>query len=179
MYITKVELIPHPAAGNSAVQSLAASCRRLSGPGVLLFSYRLEGDLGRLLIPPPATPARTDGLWRHTCLEAFVQSVGQAGYAEFNFSPATQWAAYGFEGYRAGMTGLALATPPQIAVQAGPNVLTLTARIVLPGQNAAPLRVGLTAVIEDRHEQSSWWALRHAGDRPDFHLAPSFILEIP
>jgi hypothetical protein len=33
-------------------------------------------------------------------------------------------------------------------------------------------------VIEDAQAQLSYWALRHAGARPDFHLADSFGLEI-
>ena len=178
MYITNVELIPHPKASCGAVRRLSVSCRRLPEPGVLLLSYQLEGDLGRLRIPPPVAPGRVDELWRHTCLEAFVQRAGEPGYAEFNFSPATQWAAYAFEDYRAGMQRLTGAAEPRLAVQCAADVLVLTARVALPAQYAvAPLRVGLTAVIEDGHGQSSWWALRHAGDKPDFHLAAGFTLE--
>ncbi len=177
MYITNVELIPHPAASSGAVRRVSASCRRLPEPGVLLLSYRLEGDLGRLCTPAPAPPDRADELWRHTCLEAFVQRAGRDGYFEFNFAPSTQWAAYSFEGYRAGMVPLASVPEPQIAVQAGTGVLALTARIVLPVQDALPWRIGLTAVIEDSDNQLSWWALRHTGDKPDFHLAPSFVFE--
>ena len=36
------------------------------------------------------------------------------------------------------------------------------------------LRLGLTAVIEDRTQGLSYWALKHAAEKPDFHRAESF-----
>ena len=45
------------------------------------------GDIAKLVIPPPATPDRTDELWRTTCFELFVAGEGD-GYREFNLSPS-------------------------------------------------------------------------------------------
>jgi hypothetical protein len=181
-----------------AVKRLTASCQRLADPAVLLLTYRLEGDIGRLCLASPLAPVRVDGLWRHTCLEAFVQPVDEAPggtganrsasrYGEYNFSPDTRWAAYDFDGCRQGMRPRAGVPEPQVAVQTGADALVLTARIVLPPQDVAgPLRVGLTAVIEERGAgggdapgQRSWWALSHTADKPDFHQSASFILELP
>ena len=36
------------------------------------------------------------------------------------------------------------------------------------------LRLGLTAVVEDRTQGLSYWALKHAAEKPDFHRAESF-----
>ena len=172
-----MELISHPAASSLAVRRVSASCQR-PDPGVLLLQYRVEGDIGRLRIAPPVAPARRDELWRHTCLEAFVQPVGAERYSEFNLSPSTQWAAYGFDAYRAGMRPLLDVPDPLLAVQSAADVLALTARITLPAQDAGSrLVLGLTAVIEADDGSLSWWALRHAGNKPDFHLAASFISE--
>ena len=35
-----------------------------------------SGDLGALRLPEPRPPVRTDGLWRHTCFEAFIGHAG-------------------------------------------------------------------------------------------------------
>jgi hypothetical protein len=43
---------------------------------------------------------------------------------------------------------------------------------------AAPLRVGLAAVVENDQGQLDYWALNHAAARPDFHHPESFGLEI-
>ena len=59
-----------------------------------------------LLVPAPAPPVRTDGLWRHTCFEAFIAPAGSSEYWEYNFSPSGAWAAYHFTAYRTGMTPL-------------------------------------------------------------------------
>ena len=37
---------------------------------------RWSGDLGALRMPEPRPPVRTDGLWRHTCFEAFIGHAG-------------------------------------------------------------------------------------------------------
>jgi hypothetical protein len=37
------------------------------------------------------------------------------------------------------------------------------------------LGLGLTAVIEDRAQVLSYWALAHASEKPDFHRAESFV----
>ncbi len=60
--------------------------------GGLRLDYHLFGDFNRIRLPAPQPSARTDGLWQHSCFEAFL--AGDRGYYEFNFSPSSQWAAY-------------------------------------------------------------------------------------
>lgn len=144
---------------------------------MLALRYRIEGDLERLRIPAPRTPAPGERLWQHLCCEAFVAPAAASAYREFNFSPSGEWAAYAFERYREGGP---LAVPdPQIAVSTDDGVLELAASIAVePGR----LRVGLCAVIEDRDGELSrilsYWALRHPLPRPDFHHPEGFALEI-
>jgi hypothetical protein len=47
-----------------------------------------------------------------------------------------------------------------------------------PGPADAPLRIGLSAVIEDRDGSLSYWALRHPHGKPDFHHPDAFALEL-
>lgn len=163
--------------------------------GGLHFSFRLAGDLGRLRLPPaapagasPVAPARRDGLWRHTCCEAFVAAPGTAAYREFNFAPSGDWAAYAFAGYRQPAAGeLALppepgaAPPPAISVDRDGDGLCLHA--VLPAawlpDAARGLAIGLSAVLEACDGTLSYRALRHAAPRPDFHRRDSFALFLP
>lgn len=167
-----LSLLVHPTEQGPADLSVSASLA-VAGPedrpGWLL-RYRLEGDIGALAIPSPAAGA-ADGLWRHTCLEAFVQEAGGPGYHEFNLSPSGQWAVYRFSGERERVPGDAPpAIGPSITTERSARSLVLQAwlpRALLP---ARPTAVGLTAVIETRDGQVSHWALHHPrGDRPDFH----------
>jgi hypothetical protein len=53
------------------VRSIAVEATRKRGGAVELL-YTIEGDPARVRLPEPAPPRRVDGLWRHTCFEAFI-----------------------------------------------------------------------------------------------------------
>lgn len=146
-----------------------------SGPGLLLC-YELRGDLADLCLPAAAEPGPADGLWQHTCFEAFVARPGEPAYREFNFSPSGQWAAYRFRSERvrdAEAETACARSRPVIECVSAPGQLLLQAWLPLqnlpavpPGQ---PLLWGLTAVLEHAAGRLSYWALHHPGPRPDFH----------
>ncbi|MDD5390311.1 MAG: DOMON-like domain-containing protein [Gallionellaceae bacterium] len=143
----------------------------------LSLRYRLAAGQAHLVIPDTATPERVEGLWRHTCFEAFVMGAGTSAYREFNFSPSGAWQAYGFHAYRQG-EALAEATAPRI--ERGTET-ELDLRVFLPAQVLPPgprLRLGLSAVIEAVDGSLSYWALRHPPGRPDFHHSDCFALEL-
>jgi hypothetical protein len=178
-------LLPHPAAERGAlqglVQELAVGVARLPGE-LLTLGYRLQGDLGALRLPDPRTPLRTDGLWRHTCFEAFIGHAVPGEYWEFNFSPSGAWAAYHFVSYREGMAPLMTGAPPDIRVHAGEDTLTLEATLDLswlarPAAGGG-LRLGLAAVLEDKTQVLSYWALKHPSGKPDFHHADGFAIDL-
>ena len=170
-------LTPHATSPRSAAERLVAEVAR-DGLDGLELKFRLNGDTGGLVLPPPAAPLRTDGLWRHTCFEAFIAAPDSPGYWEFNFSPSSAWAAYHFTGYRAGMQPVAEMAAPAITVQsdAAEYIVAVTLDIgwLLRLRSGSALRLGLTAVIEDRAQGLSYWALRHVAEKPDFHRADSF-----
>ena len=148
----------------------------------LVFSYTIVGDIHQLLIPLSAAPRRVDGLWRHSCFEAFFGLKNRPGYYEFNFSPSSEWAAYRFRAYRDGEPLDDAALTPNISVEQAADRLRLAATIRLDHlpviQPGATLRIGLTAVIEATDGSLSYWALKHPSDKPDFHHADSFALEL-
>lgn len=139
----------------------------------LVLHYTIAGQVEGLELPPTTSPGPADGLWQHTCLEAFVSPVQAAHYREFNFSPSQQWAAYCFSAERQRDTAAEGHSPvqPDIRLDHGPGQLML--RATLPEPALPPglrLCLGLSAVLETQSGHVSYWALRHPhADRPDFH----------
>jgi hypothetical protein len=162
---------------------------------VLALHYRVEGDLDELRWPAPRASAHTDGLWQHTCFEAFVKHGDARAYLELNFSPSGEWAIYGFDGYRTGMQPRKPHHPPEITTaQRGDGLLEMDVTVDLDGlfvertradarralfEKTDRLRSSLAAVLEDRRGHLSYWALAHPSERPDFHHPDSFVFLLP
>src|SRR5690606_18579702 len=105
-------LVRHPEAPPGAIRAIDGELARITGGAVATF--RVIGEIGRLVIPSAAPAVRTDGLWRTTCLELFAGSGGPA-YREFNLSPSGAWAAYQFDDYRMGMRDAEAAVEMEIS----------------------------------------------------------------
>ena len=168
----------HPDSACEAVAAIAVEIER-TGSGGLTLRYLVTATPDRLVVPPPAEPVRVDGLWRHTCFEAFVRAPGVQPYAELNLAPSGQWAAYAFDGYRQAMRPAELAAPPAIAWVAHPDGFELTAGLdlsVLAPSGA--WRIGLSAVIEEAGGRTSYWALAHPPGKADFHHDDGFALTL-
>jgi hypothetical protein len=144
----------------------------------LRFQYSLTGDLSRIRVPAPRAPRHVDELWKHTCFEAFVAGGSSGEYRELNFSPSTEWAAYAFSAYRQGMRPLVMQPVPQVTVESTDQGLNVTAIVDTRGLLLPVERIALTAVIEDDRGAITYWALKHAPDKPDFHHPAGFILEV-
>lgn len=168
---TTLQLQCHPATpvGVPLVLSVAVSVTSIG----LQLVYEVAGHCTTLRIPP-ATQLRgpTDGLWRNTCLEAFLAVEGDSAYREFNFSPSGQWAMYSFASERVRThPDIDITMQPAIQRHASCEQLTLTALLpwsALP-LRGTPLCIGLSAVMEEATGQLSFWALQHPCERPDFH----------
>jgi hypothetical protein len=168
----------HPNSRCAAVTRIDIDVRRPE-PGGLVLHYAVTGTMSNIIIPPATLSQRADGLWQHTCFEAFVRPSSGSAYYELNFAPSTQWAAYHFEGYRvemkaADMLGLKIETRQSAAR------FELHASMKLAGlQDDALWRLGLSAVIEEAGGNKSYWALAHPPGKPDFHHSDCFALELP
>jgi len=158
--------------------AVAVAVRRTDDGGLRL-DYRLEQAFVHLQLPAATPPARTDELWRHTCCEAFIAPPSGGGYREFNFSPSGCWAIYDFAEYRQPTTLPQIGTPPRIACRRDGDDLWLCAELPSALLPAGAACIGLTVVAESPAGDKSYWALAHASDRPDFHLAASFTLPLP
>lgn len=177
----RTSLAPYPGSrGPAGLRIACDATRRADGQLHLWFSVAGAGPLRLPLSLPLAETSRKDGLWEQTCCEAFIEFEG--GYYEFNLSPAGDWALYQFAGYRAGGSSPEIAAPVVQAHRHG-DLWQLQAYIDL---SSSPLlrhdrswRMGLSAVMETKDGQKTYWALAHPSDKPDFHHPDSFALVLP
>lgn len=171
-------LIPHPQTPNPTVTGVVVTLD-LCPDADLELHYHLTAPAGTLRLPPAARPGPADNLWQHTCCELFVAAPHSTAYREFNFSPSGQWAVYDFAAYRQAAPPPALPGAPSIALTTTPDGVSLTARIphaLLP--SGCEAHIGLSTVVETTDGTLSYWALRHAGERPDFHQRNIFTASL-
>lgn len=149
----------------------------------LALTYVVRGDIGGVRLPEERKPARTDGLWQHTCFEAFVRVPRSTAYWEFNLSPSREWATYRFDGYREGMAAEQAIDDPRIDVQSDRSELRVSTKLHVPDVPALAAsedwQLAIAAIIEDAHGGRSWWALAHPPGKPDFHHRDGFVLALP
>lgn len=207
MFLNAYSLIAHPATPPFAVQGVSCSLS-LQDAGQWTISFSVDCDEGDLALPQAQPPARRDGLWQATCFELFMKNDADGSYCEFNFAPSGQWAAYAFDGYRAGMRDLEirelciltsqreqflLASAhfyPELPMEAhlhladsefGPNFslsATLEDRGFAEQWGAKPLSLAISAVIEEADGTKSYWAMVHGDGPPDFHHADCFAQKV-
>ncbi len=168
------ELVPHPDTSAKHVRYVDAVITRSKRS--LDITYVIEGPTRSLALPPPAKPYRADGLWQTTCFELFM-ATGPESYAEFNFSPSSQWAAYRFSSYRQGMESVPVDDPPIIHFSDEGYCLIVSVQIVLPGEASGS--ASFCVVVEEIDGTKSYWALAHAPGPPDFHNRDCWIARLP
>lgn len=140
----------------------------------LIISYHAVGDIDAMKLPEEISYQRRDELWKTTCFEAFL-GFADGSYGEYNIAPAGDWAAYHFTAYRGGMSAWDVPAP-EISAEGNDYMLLITAKIKKPNPSIA--RIGLAAVIEDWDGEKSYWALRHADGKPDFHAEHCFAISL-
>lgn len=119
---------------------------------------------------------RRDGLWQGICFEAFLNPIGVEKYYELNLALNPAWNVYEFSTYRQPQPPTATHNFELESLSWDCQSLRLSARV----QNHSPyrqFRVGLSAVLLERGGEKHYAALAHAGEKPDFHLNKSFILQ--
>ncbi|MGY4396327.1 hypothetical protein ACVWZA_001507 [Sphingomonas sp. UYAg733] len=175
------ELIPHPDRPRGPLATIMVTADRPSRD-LLVLHYRATGAIDGVIWPAQVEPDRADGLWQHSCFEAFIAPGPARGYTELNASPSGRWAIYEFDGYRDGMRNSATARIDSAEWRVTPDAVELKMSLVLPDSADGPLwHLGLTAVIEAKDGSKSFWALTHPTDTlelPDFHNRDCFTVEL-
>jgi len=170
-------LVRHPDTPATSIRSVHVEVT-MTDPDDILLTFFVT-PAASLALPEPKSPARANHLWQHTCFELFLKPEGRAGYIEFNLSPSRQWAAYMFDGYRAGMRDHILPVDPHIELERQGEAFVLEADVDLSATPSVKTSVGLSAVIGELDGTKSYWALNHPPGAPDFHHPDCFALELP
>lgn len=114
---------------------------------------------------------RRDNLWRSTCFELFLANPEQTDYLEVNLSPPENWNIYHFASYRDQMRQSKGFVKAIEATHK--SDYELRAEIVIGTDFAfdpARCLVGVSAVLDFKPHATEYWALRHSGEKPDFHV---------
>lgn len=172
-----MQLHLHPDDKAPGVGPLVGRVER-DGQGGLVLHWQLETTPGSLQLPPPGAGERRDGLWHHSCFEAFVGFEDGFHYHEFNFSPSGDWAAYRFSARRQDMRDLELAAAPRSRWERSAHQLHLSAWLPPLADYRAGLRIGLYALLRLSGGAMSHWAISHPPGAPDFHHEAGRVLRL-
>ena len=171
----------HPSAPCEAVTRIDVEIARPRADRLRL-SYAVTGNMRDLCLPAATAPTRCDGLWQHTCFEAFIRAPSGRAYYEFNFAPSLQWAAYRFSGYRSGMRVANEIGRPRIEIRSDETHYELQTALALGRLSDLPSdaawELGVSAVIEETSGRKSYWALEHPPGKADFHHSDCFAYEL-
>jgi hypothetical protein len=145
----------------------------------LRVRYFVEAPMGTVIVPVTDEPLRTDLLWHRTCCEAFIRTPGADPYIEYNFSPSSRWAAYGFDSFREGMRDYPLEIDPVIGLDLSDTSMGLEAEVLVPDVFDDDWLLQLSVIVEANDGTKSFWALRHKQGEPDFHHEDCFAMILP
>ena len=140
----------------------------------ILVSFQLMGNGFADKFFPESSLKRKDELWKSTCFEAFWSEPGSTKYCELNFNQNGEWNIYEFASYR-------LPQPPVASNQYKvTGIFSKDKKLncaIEADKNLGVLEASLTCILKVG-EKTLYFATRHCGEKPDFHLRDSFILKV-
>lgn len=121
---------------------------------------------------------RQHELWKKTCFEAFLAQQGGSAYYEINLSPWGAWNAYLFQSYRNPKLPVETLDLQIAYLEWGKNRLYVKIKMIGEPQGLqGELELSLSAVLVARDQpKPRYYAIKHCGESPDFHLRESFCL---
>lgn len=144
----------------------------------LCLQFHLS-DISTVVVPPHNSPSRKTNLWESTCFEVFLSDG--ARYLEWNFSPAGDWNVYAFDSYRKHSTRVFdSGTFNAGKCLRGASGLSFFIQLNLDSCSSflTPDRLGLCAVLQHSDGALSYWAVKHALTKPDFHSKDNFQIRL-
>jgi hypothetical protein len=171
-------LVPFDSVSAPSIDLMAKVDRRGSD---LHISYEMTGALDSIVLASKMFSEEHSErrwlLWEETCFEFFLGVPGESGYWEINLSPAEHWNVFRLDSYRSGIHEEPAIQQLPIQVDRSFFSLETTLDLNLLGIGDSDLELSITAVIADRSNPISYWALVHSETDADFHLRDSFILK--
>jgi hypothetical protein len=147
---------------------------------ILNINWNISGPIRDINLPTIEEPARAYGLWEETCFELFLGPKDSEEYWEFNLSPSGRWNIFRFNAYRQGMEEEPAFDTLPFSFKASMELLQLAlefdpGKIIQPDQ---AIHAAACAVIRDTKNGTTYWALAHHGNSPDFHRRDGFLIEL-
>ena len=153
--------------------------------GELHIQYTLhqaaQGNSSPALWPSAKQSAcRRDGIWQSTCMELFISTPSMQRYWEYNFCPSGDWNIYQLSSYRSNLQAEPNCRQPSITQNshAGGDELAVITQLPPALIDQQDLILAITAVVEQRNDHLSYWALHHGGSEADFHRRDGFQLRL-
>ena len=171
-------LIPYPAANIPAIEITGAIIRQ---DNIISIHYSVRGEIKNILLPNPSTSSRKDDLWKATCFEFFIAIPNLPEYWEFNMSPSSEWNIYHMDTYRRiGFREESAIDELQFAFKQTANEFSADISVNLHSiiRLVQNLQVNVTAIIQTKDKNETYWSLAHPSQQADFHLKESFIINI-
>jgi hypothetical protein len=172
-------LIPYPANDLPTIDITGEITREKNQ---LSIHYEVRGDIDQIILPPPSvSPARKDDLWKATCFEFFLAIPNHSQYWEFNMSPSGDWNVYIMDAYRRVGFREEKAIPQlpfEFRKENSKLFLNLSVDLSPIIALGIGLQIAITAIIQTKDGNETYWALAHTGQQADFHLRESFIVSL-
>lgn len=180
--------LPHPLisypgfpalAGVKVLASLVASTEALR------IRFEVKDEQNQLVQMPTTANfssdqlLRKDNLWQNTCFEVFFSQPKDHKYWELNLSAHGQWQLYVFQDYRKPQPPMP--SPDFELLSMTTTALSLEVELA-PTRDASELKmleVNFCAILKTKYGETGYYAAKHAGDRPDFHIRQSFAIQFP
>jgi hypothetical protein len=185
MTTQKFELQPFPGQGPipdiQIIGEVRRSSRHQPPQDQLTVTYHLQGTIADIYLPPPIpAPVRQSELWESTCLELFIGLTAQSRYWEVNLAPNGNWNVFALSDYRQGMCEARQIDQLKIITQQNHDRFTLETSMPLTGiaVSDTAIVIAVTAVIQTKAGDISFWAIHHCSNEPDFHRRDSFTLSL-
>ena len=138
---------------------------------MIVCQFYISGPIEELIYSQGSdTPGGfKEGLWHATCFELFTD-LGLK-YIEWNLTKDQSWTCYEFTDYRRLSKKLTKAYPRDFTIEERPGHMSI--RFSLPIQGA--ISALSPCCILKLGEVFYYFAHRHVGSKPDFHLRQSFV----
>ncbi|MCC2680373.1 MAG: hypothetical protein K0R29_2949 [Pseudobdellovibrio sp.] len=137
--------------------------------------FKWSDPHNKIVFSDEPSNSRQMGLWQQTCFEVFIQPSGAKKYFEINLTSKKAWNVFSFDDYR-------MPQPPREVqgaelVSFNMNGTEIRASFKLPGADLKKINISFCSVVVLKDAGVTYWSVKHADTKPNFHHFGSFITE--
>lgn len=139
------------------------------------FFTQITGDLSIMNFPEISSiPTRKNELWTIGCFEFFISKKDNS-YTEYNFGFCTNWECFEFDDYKQNQTRPQI-IPPKITCKTEEDkfIQIIEFQEDIISENL----FSITAAIKLKNGNFLYFANKHCGQKPDFHLKSARNLKL-